>query len=59
MILKFIQYIMKNEEKLAVAELFIRNLKNKIGKHMIEISKNIYIGKLPELMKNHNSAIHS
>ena len=50
---------MKNEEKWAVAELFIRNWKNKIGKHMIEISKNIYIGKLPELMKNHNSAIHS
>ena len=50
---------MKNEERLAVAKLFIRNLKNKIGKHMIEISKNIYIGKLPELMKNHNNAIHS
>ena len=50
---------MKNEEKWAVAELFIRNLKNKIGKHMIEISKNIYIGKLPELVKKHNSDIHS
>ena len=31
-----------NEGKSAVAERFIRNLKNKIHKHMTAVSKNAY-----------------
>ena len=36
-------YSTQNEEKSAVAESFIRTLKNKIHKYMTSTSKNVYI----------------
>ena len=36
-------YSTHNEEKSAIAERLIRNLKNKIFKYMASISKNVYI----------------
>ena len=36
----------ENEGKSAVAEIFIRTLKNKIYKYMTSVSKNVYIDKL-------------
>ena len=39
-------YSTQNEGKSAVAERFIRTLKNKIYKHMTAVSKNVYIDKL-------------
>ena len=38
-----------NEGKPAVAERFIRTLKNKIYKHMTSLSKNVYIDKLDDI----------
>ena len=38
-----------NEGKYVVAERFIRTLKNKIFKHMIPISKNVYIDVLNDV----------
>ena len=43
-------YSTHNEEKSVAAERFIRTLKNKIHKHMISISKNVYIDKLDEIV---------
>ena len=37
-------YSTYNEGKSVVAERFIRTLKNKIYKHMSDISKNVYYG---------------
>ena len=39
-----------NEEKSVVAERFIRTLKNKIFKHMIAISKNVYFNVLDDIV---------
>ena len=41
-------YSTHNERKSAVAERFIRTLKNKIYKHMTLVSKNEYIDKLDQ-----------
>ena len=38
-----------NEGKSVVAERFIKNLKNKIFKHMTAISKNIYFDVLDDM----------
>ena len=40
-----------NEGKSVVPEGFIRTLKNKINKHMISISENVYIGKLGDISR--------
>ena len=45
-------YSTYNEEKSAVAERFIRNLKNKIFKYMTAISKNVYFDVLMILLIN-------
>ena len=50
-------YSTHNARKSAVAERFIRTLKNKIYKYMIPISKNI--GKLDDILNKYNSAYHS
>ena len=42
-----------NEGKSVVAERFIRTSKNKIYKYMVSISKNIYVGKLDEILNIH------
>ena len=47
-----------HEEKSVVAERFIRTLKTKIYKNMTEISKNVYIDKLPDIVNKHNDIYH-
>ena len=42
-------YSTYNEGKFAVAERFIRTLKNKIFKHMTAISKNVYFDVLDDI----------
>ena len=47
-----------NEKKSAVAERFIRTLKNKIFKHMTTISKNIYFDVLDDIVNIYNNTVH-
>ena len=47
-----------NEGKSAVAERFIRNLKNKIYKHMTAISKNAYFNVLNDIVDKYNNTYH-
>ena len=49
-------YSTYNEGKSAVAERFIRTLKNKIFKHMAAISKNIYFDVLD--VDKYNNTVH-
>ena len=44
-----------NEGKSAVAERFIRTLKNKIFKHMTAISKNVYVDVLDDIVNKYNN----
>ena len=46
------RYSSNIEEKSVVAERFIRTLKNRIYKYMVSISKNVYIDKLDDIVKN-------
>ena len=48
-------YWTHNEEKLVVADRFIRILKNKIYKHMRNTSKNMYINKLNDIVDKYNN----
>ena len=50
-------YSAHHEEKLILAEQFIRTLKNKIYKYMTVISKNAYLEKLFEIVKKCNNTI--
>ena len=45
-------YSTNNEGKSVIAERFIRTLKNKIYKYLTSISKNVYIDKLDDIVKN-------
>ena len=54
MILKCIRYIIKEN----VAKRFIRTLKTKIYKYMTSVSKNVYIGKLDDIVSEYNSTQH-
>ena len=47
-----------NEGKSVVAERFIRTLKNKIFKHMIAISKNVYFDLLDDIVNKYNNTVH-
>ena len=47
-----------NEGKSAVAERFIRTLKNKLFKHKTTISKNAYIDVLNDIVNKYNNTIH-
>ena len=51
-------YSTYNEEKSAVAERFIRTLKNKIFKHMRAISKNIYFDMLDDIFDKYDNTVH-
>ena len=51
-------YSTHNEEKSAVAERFIRTLKNKIYKHMRAISKNVYFDVLDDIVDEFNNTYH-
>ena len=48
-------YSTNNEGKPVIAERFIRTLKNKICKYMTSISKNVYIDKLDDIVKEYNN----
>ena len=47
-----------NERKSAVAERFIRALKNKIFKYMTAISKNVYFNVLGDIVNKYNNTVH-
>ena len=51
-------YSTYNEGKSAVAERFIRGLKNKIFKHMTTVSKNIYYDILDNIVNKYNNTVH-
>ena len=51
-------YSTYNEGKSVVAERFIRTLKNKIFKHMTNISKNVYIDVLNDIVIRYNNTVH-
>ena len=46
---------MNNEGKPAVAERFIRTLKDKIYEYMTLISRNVYVDKLDEIVNQYNN----
>ena len=51
-------YSTYNEGKSAIAERFIRTLKNKIFEHMTAISKIVYFDVLDDIVKKYNNTIH-
>ena len=51
-------YSTNNEGKFVIAERFIKTLKNKTYKYMTSISKNVYIDKLDDIVKNYNNTCH-
>ena len=51
-------YSKHNEGKSAIAERFIRTLKNKIYKHMTAISKNVYFNVLDDIDDEYNNTYH-
>ena len=52
-------YSTNNEGKSVVAERFIKNLINKIYKHMAAIGKNVYFNDLDDIVKDYNNTIHN
>ena len=46
------------KKKTVIAERFIGNLKNKIYKYMISISRNVYIDKLDDIVHKFNNTYH-
>ena len=53
-----VMYSTNNEGKSVIAERFIITLKNKIYKYMTAISKNVYIDKLDDILKEYNNKYH-
>ena len=51
-------YSTHNDGKSAVAERFIRTIKNKIYKYMTSTSKNVYIDKLDDIVHKYNNKKH-
>ena len=51
-------YSTHNEGKSVVAERFIRNLKNKVYKHMTVIPKNVYFNVLNDIVDKYNNTYH-
>ena len=51
-------YSAYNEGKSAVAERFIRTLKNKVFKDMTTISKNAYFDVLNDIVNKYNNMVH-
>ena len=54
-----VMYSTNNEGKSVIAERFIITLKNKIYKYMTAISKNVYIHKLDDILKEYNNKYHT
>ena len=50
-------YLIHNEGKSVIVERFIRTLKNKIFKHMIAISKNVYFDVLDDIVNKCNNTV--
>ena len=48
-----------NEGKSVIAERFIRTLKNKIYKYVTSLSRNVYIDKLDDIVKEYNNTYHA
>ena len=48
-----------NEGKSAIAERFIRTLKNEIYKCLTSVSKNVYIDQLDDIVNKYNNTYHS
>ena len=51
-------YSAYDEGKSAIAERFIRTLKNRIFKHMTAISKNVYFDVLNDIVNKYNNTVH-
>ena len=51
-------YSANNEGKSVIAERFIKTLKNKIYRYMTLISKNVYIDRLDDIVKEYNNTYH-
>ena len=51
-------YSIRNGRKSVAAERFIRTLKNKIYRYMTSISKNVYIGKLDDIVNKYTNTYH-
>ena len=51
-------YSRHNEEKSAVAEKFLKTLKNKIDKYVTSISKNVQINKVDDGVNKYKSTYH-
>ena len=54
-----VMYSTHNEGKSVVAERFIKTLKSKTYKYMTSISKNVYIGKLDDIVDEYNNTYHT
>ena len=54
----FEKWLKNNEGRSAVAERFIKTLKNKIYKYMTAISKNVYVDKLDDIVSEYNNTYH-
>ena len=52
-------YSTYNEGKSVVAERFIRTLKNKIFKHMTDVSKKVYFDVLDDIINKYNNTVHN
>ena len=52
-------YSTNNEGKSVAAQRFIRTLKIKIYEYMTAISKNVYIDKLDDIVKEYNNKYHT
>ena len=53
-----VMYSTNNERKSVIAERFIRKLKNKVYKYMTLLSKNVYIDRLDNIVKEYNNTYH-
>ena len=51
-------YSTQNKGKSVVAERFIRTLKRNIYKHIIAVSKNVYIDKLDDLINEYKNTYY-
>ena len=51
-------YSIYNIGRSAVAERFIRTLKNKLFKHMAAVSKSVYFDALDDIANKYNNAVH-
>ena len=55
---KIDMYIMHNERKSVVAEIFIKTLINKLFKHRTAVSKNIYFDGLDDIVNKYNNTVY-